>query len=66
MRLMRKSSNRVQVVLLVLAMLLAAGVAHARGGLASASGHGNLVMEGALRTFSFQARVPLNLPSRVK
>lgn len=55
----RKVSNAVQVIILsflVPGMALISGASHARGGLASASGHGNLVMEGALRTFSFQAR----------
>ena len=56
MLIMRKSLNNAHVILLVLGMLLAAGTSHARGGLPAASGHGNLVMEGALRTFSFQAR----------
>jgi hypothetical protein len=59
MLIMKEISNTVQVILLLFlmpVMLLTAGSSHARGGLAAASGHGNLVMEGALRTFSFQAR----------
>ena len=52
-------ANSVQIIILsflVPGLAMKSGVSHARNGLAAASGHGNLVMDGALRTFSFQAR----------
>ena len=46
----------ISLFLLTLIITGMSGPARAGGGHAAASGHGNLVMEGALRTFSFQAR----------
>ncbi len=47
------------IVMISVVLLLSCAIpvlAQKQGGLAAASGHGNLVMDGALRTFSFQAR----------